>query len=195
MAIEEIIRKIELETEEKTKQILTSAKEEEKNILEKARAEADKIKEQMLKIRKGEIQENKRREITLADLEARKTVLAEKQKIVSEVYARVLERLENLEPREFRELMKKLILTIASGGEELIIAQKDKHKISPESIKEINQILAKQKKEPIRLSEEVHNVPGGFILRKGNLEINISFPALVKSLREKTELEVIKLLF
>lgn len=195
MAIEEIIRKIELETEEKTKQILTSAKEEEKNILEKARAEADKIKEQTLKIRKGEIQENKRREITLADLEARKTVLAEKQKIVSEVYAQVLKRLENLEPREFRELMKKLILTIASGGEELIIAQKDKHKISPESIKEINQILAKQKKEPIRLSEEVHNVPGGFILRKGNSEINISFPALVKSLREKTELEVIKLLF
>jgi len=149
----------------------------------------------MLKTGKEEIQEKKEREITLAELEARKTVLAEKQKIISEVYAQILQRLENLSAKEFGELTKKLILNIASGGEELIVAQKDKHKISPESIKEINQILGRQKKEPIHLSQERHNIAGGFVLRKGNLEINFSFPALVKSLREKTESEVIKLLF
>jgi len=195
MAIQDIIHKIELETQTKIKEILSSAKEEERNILANAESEAKKIKEKMLKNGEEELAEKKRRQLTASTLEARRMLLEEKQKIVSEVYEEVQKKLENLSPNEYQKLIRKLILEAANGGEEVIIAEKDKSKISPDFLKDLNRELAKKGKKPLLFSPVTQNISGGFILRSGKLEINSSFPALLKSLREKTEFQVIRELF
>ncbi len=195
MAIQDIIHKIELETQTKIKEILSSAKEEERNILANAESEAKKIKEKMLKNGEEELAEKKRRQLTAATLEARRMLLEEKQKIVSEVYEEVQKKLENLSPNEYQKLIRKLILEAANGSEEVIIAEKDKSKIDTDFLKDLNRELAKKGKKPLLFSPVTQNISGGFILRSGKLEINSSFPALLKSLREKTEFQVIRELF
>jgi len=195
MGLEEIIRKIVSETETKVKEILTLAKEEKRNILAQAENAAQKIKEKMLKNGEEELGEKKQRQITLVKLEAQKTLLEEKQKIINEVYLGVKEKLENFSSQEYRKLLKELILKFATGGEEIIVAEKDKSKIDPDFLKDLNHELAKKDREPLSLSLVTRNIPGGFILRLRKLEINLSFPALIKFLREKTESQVVKILF
>lgn len=195
MALEEIIRKIELEREKKIKEILTSAKEEERSILARAESDAEKIKKKIIETGEKEIIAKKQAEITMAQLEARKTLLAEKQKIISEVYTEVLKKIEELPKEEYRKLLKELILKVANGGEEIIVAKKDRSKIDPDFLKEINRELARKEKKPLTLSSDEQNIPGGFLLRSGKSEIKLTFSLLVKSLREKTESQVVKLLF
>ena len=195
MGLEEIIRKIVSETETKVKEILTLAKEEKRNILAQAENAAQKIKEKMLKNGEEELGEKKQRQITLVKLEAQKTLLEEKQKIINEVYLGVKEKLENFSSQEYRKLLKELILKFATGGEEIIVAEKDKSKIDTDFLKNLNHELAKKDKKSLSLSPVTRNIPGGFILRLRKLEINLSFPALIKFLREKTESQVVKILF
>lgn len=177
------------------KEILTSAKEEERNILARAETEAENIKKKMLKSGEEQLVEKGQRQVTLAKLEARKTLLEEKQKIINEVYEEVARKLEGLPLNQYRKLLKELILKFATGGEEVIVTEKDKSKIDTDFLKDLNRELAKRNKKPLSLSTVTRNIPGGFILRSGKLEINVSFPALIKFLREKTEFQVIGELF
>lgn len=149
----------------------------------------------MLETGERELAEKKRRQITLATLEAQRTLLEEKQKIIAEVYTEVLKRIEKLPDDKYRGLLRNLILKLAAGGEELIIGEKDRSKISPDFLKDLNRELEGRGKKPLKLSLEVRNIPGGFILRLRKSEVNVSFPLLIKSLREKTEFRVIGELF
>ncbi len=195
MAIEDIIKKIESETETKINKFLSSAKEEEKNILTQAGNEAEKIKEKTIATGKEEYAHKKNRQISAVTLEAQKKLLAEKQKIVAEVYAEVLKRLGTLAKDKYRELLRILILKLAGGGEEIIIADNEKTKIDNNFLKDLNRELRKAGKKPLTLSFTNRNIPGGFILRSQEVEINVSFPLLIRSLREKTEFPVIGILF
>lgn len=195
MAIEDIIKKIESETETKINKFLSLAKEEEGNILTRAGNEAEKIKEKTIATGKEEYAHKKNRQISAATLEAQKKLLAEKQKIVAEVYEEVLKRLGTLAKDKYRELLRILILKLAGGGEEIIIADNEKTKIDDNFLKDLNRELQKAGKKPLTLSFTNRNIPGGFILRSQQVEINVSFPLLIRSLREKTEFPVIGILF
>ncbi|HCJ66579.1 MAG TPA: hypothetical protein DHV62_04455 [Elusimicrobia bacterium] len=195
MAIEDIIHKIESATETKIKEILTSAKEEEKNILTQTEIEAEKIKKRILETGKKELAEKKSRQITITTLEARKTLLAEKQKIISEIYTEVLKKIEGLPKNEYSQLLKGLVLKLANGGEEIIVAERDKSKIDSNFLKDVNRELAKKGKKSLTFSSVMRNIPGGFLLRSGESEINVSLPLLIKSLRETTESQLVKVLF
>lgn len=195
MAIEDIIKKIESETETKINKFLSSAKEEEGNILTRAVNEAEKINQKTIATGKEEYAHKKNRQISAVTLEAQKKLLAEKQKIVAEVYAEVLKRLGTLAKDKYRELLRILILKLAGGGEEIIIADNEKTKIDNNFLKDLNRELQKAGKKPLTLSFTNRNIPGGFILRSQQVEINVSFPLLIRSLREKTEFPVIGILF
>ncbi len=195
MAIEDIIRKIESVSETKIKEILTSAKEEESNILAQAEIEAEKIRNKILETGNKELAEKRSRQITMTTLEARKTLLAEKQRIIGGIYAGVLKKIEELPKDEYTRLLKGLILKLANGGEEIIIAERDKPRIGANFLKELNRELTKKEKKPLTFSSMVRNIPGGFLLRSGESETNVSLPLLIKLLREDTELQVVKVLF
>lgn len=195
MAIEDIIKKIESETETKINKFLSSAREEEGNILTQAGNEAEKIKEKTITAGKEEIANRKNRQISAVTLEAQKKLLAEKQKIIAEVYEEVLKKLGTLAKDKYRELLRILILKLAGGGEEIIIADNEKTKIDNNFLKDLNRELQKAGKKPLTLSFTNRNIPGGFILRSQQVEINVSFPLLIRSLREKTEFPVIGILF
>ncbi len=204
MALEDIISKINEDASLEVDEILKKARNKAKEIISLGTKEAEKIKENIIKKALDEEQKNKDSALALANLEARKNILEFKQSVISGIYNKVLEDLRNLSLQDYQNLIRNILLENASGEEEIIISSSDEDKInqpvaSPlgeQFINMVNQKLVdKGKKGNLSLYSERRNFNGGFILRRGKLEMNYSFTNLVNNLRDKTESEVIKILF
>lgn len=197
MSLEKILEKIIQDSEEEIRKILDEAKSRASQIIEEGKREAEKVAGELT--RGGEENARKVKEIivTLASLESRKRILGEKQRILGELYLEVEKRIRNLNGRDYRELVKKIMLESCQTGEELVvIGENDRKRIDQKLIESVNAELVKAgKKGKLKLSPEPVSIPDGFILKLGKIEINNSWENILRSLREKTEDEVIKLLF
>jgi len=197
MSLEKILEKIKEDSEEEIRKILDEAKSRASQIIEEGKREAEKVAGELT--REGEENARKVKEIivTLASLESRKRILGEKQRILGEVYLEVEKRIRNLNGRDYRELVKKIMLESCQTGEELVvIGEKDRKRIDQKLIESVNAELVKAgKKGKLKLSPEPASIPDGFILKLGKIEINNSWENILRSLRENTEDEIIKLVF
>jgi V/A-type H+-transporting ATPase subunit E len=68
--------------------------------------------------------------------------------------------------------------------------------LGPGFIAGINtQLKARGIKGELKLSDEARGISGGFILKKGDIEVNNTFEALIRMTRDELEAEVVKVLF
>lgn len=185
MALEDIIKKIKKETEEKIKEIKERSKKEIEKIEEEYKKEIEKKKKEILDLAKEN--EEKRIESCRIQLsmETKNLLLKKKNEILDEVYNKVLEKLSSLNENDYLKLILNLLKDCPENGE--IIPAKGKEKIIQKAI------LESRKK--IRLSHQSLPIKGGFIFTSEDLEIDNSFENLIKIIREKTEIEVAKILF
>ena len=197
MAIEDILRKIRSEAEAKADEIIHNAENERENILKKAEEEAALLKEKLLKEGKDSAAQERKREITMTNLEAKKNILAIKQKLIEEAFERALNSLYSFPAEEYRNAIKKMLISaVVSGEEEIIVSVADKEKLTSVFIAEVNEALKKKgKKGNLRLSSEERNIRGGFILRDGRKEINLSFDSLIEEKRDELEESLIGIIF
>ena len=196
MALEDIIAKINEDASLKAEQILTEAENKKAEIISSRIKDAEKIKEDMVRKALEKGQKERESTLALAKLSARKHILKSKQSIVSKVYDKVLEDLRNLPLKDYQKLIENILVENASGDEEVIIADSDKDRISQKFIDKVNKkLISRKKKGKLTLSVQTRKFDKGLILRKGKLEINYSFSNLLKSLRDKTESEVVTTLF
>lgn len=197
MPLEKILEKIIRDNEKEIRKIIDEAESRASRIVEEGRGEAERVVSDLSREGEENARKVKERIVTLASLESRKRVLAEKQRILGEVYQEVEKRIRNLNGKDYRGLVKKIILQSCETGEELVVVGKnDKKKIDQKLINGMNAELVKAgKKGKLKLSSEPASIPDGFILRSGRIEISNSWDNILRSLREKTEDEVIKLLF
>jgi len=197
MSLEKILEKIRQDSEEEIRKILEEAKSRASQIIEEGKREAEKVAKGLS--REGEENGRKVREriVTLASLESRKRILGEKQRILGDIYREVEERIRNLNSRDYRELVKKIMLESCQSGEELVVVgENDRKRIDEQLIETVNAELVKAgKKGKLKLSSEPASIPDGFILKLGKIEMSNSWANILRSLREKTEVEVIRLLF
>jgi len=197
MSLEKILEKIIQDSREEITKILDEAKSRASQIIEEGKREAEKVTRELTREGEENARKVKERIVTLASLESRKRILGEKQKILAELYLEAEKRIRNLNGRDYRELVKKIMLESCQTGEELVvIGENDRKRIDQQLIKSVNAELEKAGKNgKLKLSSEVAPIPDGFILKSGKVEINNSWGSILRSLREKTEGEVIKLLF
>jgi V/A-type H+-transporting ATPase subunit E len=188
--------------------ILEEARQQARINLEHARSEADAIIGEAKEAagKKGaQITENARREagerrgrlISTAELEGRKKVLQAKQEMVEEAFKIALEKLNAVPDTQYESTLIDMIAGAMPGGEaEIILSSRDRERLSRGFAGAVNQRLAQSGcTGSVRLSEEVRNINGGFILKCGSVEINNSFEAIVRMLRSELEAEVVKILF
>ena len=154
MAIKDIKAKIISDAEIEANKIINEATNKAKEIEEEAEKEARDIKSKILKRINQEILFKKGKIITEANLEAKKTVLLEKIKIIDETFKKALENIMNLDDEQYRNFIEKIILdNIDRGDETIFISTLDKDRITKDFIQEINYKLeAKSKKGNINLS-------------------------------------------
>lgn len=196
MAFEDILKRIREDGRKEAGQVRKEAEEEAKRILEETKKESSSVKEKILHDAQTSIRDEKRRILTMANLEARKKVLGKKQDLIEQTFQKALNHLGHLSDEEYRKAIKKMLLrTVESGEEEVIISPGEK-RITLALLNEVNEELSsKGKQGKLKLSSERREFQGGFILKAGRKEVNSTFDSLFKERREELEAEVAKILF
>jgi V/A-type H+-transporting ATPase subunit E len=197
MAIKDIKAKIISDAEIEANKIINEATNKAKEIKEEAEKEGRDIKSKILKRINQEILFKKGKIITEANLEAKKTILLEKIKIMDETFKKALENIMNLDDEPYRNFIKKIILdNIDKGDETIFISTLDKDRITKDFIQEINYNLeAKSKKGNINLSSSYLQIKGGVIIGLNNVKKNSSLELIFKKVREELEIKISQYLF
>ena len=197
MTIKDINNKIISDAKIQASKIITQAEDNRNNIIKKGEKEADNVKKVILYKINQEASLKKCKILTEANLEAKKTILLEKQKIMEDVFDKALESIAKLNSKDYLNFIKKLILdNIESGDETIFTGSLDKNKICKDFIEEINKELkAKDKKGELRLSTSYLPIKGGVVIGSGKIRKNISLEFLLKKIREELEIQISKDLF
>lgn len=196
MPFEKITERILLDANNKAEKIKTEARTGVEEILIQAQDESEKMKSQILRESETNGAEERKRILALTRLEARNSVLSEKQELVELVFERATEKLLSLSDDRYQQFIKNLLLKTAMvGDEEVIICSSDKNRITPELLNDVNKSLVeKGKKGNLKLADETRDIGGGFILRSGRIETNSSISSLIGSIREEMGIKVLQTL-
>ena len=195
-----------MDAEQVVEKILADAKAEAEKIKseaqEKENAEQVKLDEQLSDYKKqtdiiaqkaGE--DKKAHLLAAARMDIAKDYLAEKRKILDEVFAQARQKLQNLPDGEYCKLMTKLMLKAVETGDEEVIVDNNEKRIDQKFIKNINRELGPGYKGNLRLADVRGNLGGGFILKRGKIKNNVSIEVLLAQARKELEIELAKKLF
>ena len=139
-----------------------------------------------------ELAEREERLISAAQMEARKTVLAAKQAVMEETYAKALEKLRNLPEARYVEVLTELLLQAAPhGAGEVLFSAQDRETVGQAAVDAANGKSGGK----LTLSGETAPIQGGFILKDGNVEVNCAFDTLVRLQKAETAGQVAQRLF
>lgn len=160
---------------------------------QKAQAEAAAI------IREGEKENEQRvsRVDRTAQLEAKRSVLALKQEMVSKAFDLAKEKLAAMPEADYVAFLTRQIAQAASSGrEELVMSPADHDKCGEKVVKSANEALtAKGLPGALTLSEETRPMTGGFILKQGDVEVNCTVDILLELIRGELAAQVAEVLF
>lgn len=195
MAFEDIINRILEDTKQKTTAIIAEANAKAGTMLTEAQRRTDELKKELLSRAQQRANEEELRIVTLARLDLRKDLLKKKQDQIDAAFDQAYDYLLHLKDDEYKKFIKSLLLTCIETGDEVVIPPVNGRLVLTRKIvDEINKEL-KGKKGNVTLSSERRDISGGFIVRRGKQEINYSLDAIIHTLREKLEPQVVRILF
>jgi V/A-type H+-transporting ATPase subunit E len=186
-------------------------------ILADARAEAEKIAKQARDAQAAEdarhneqLQEYTRQTHLLAEkaahdekshllsaarMQMAKDYLAEKTKILEEVFLQARRQVESLPDEQYRDLMTRLIGQAVQTGDEQVVIGRNENRINQDLVNQVNQRLGPAGKGGLKLSGERLNITGGFVLRRGKVKTNVSLDVLLDQARKELEIDLAKEIF
>ena len=127
-----------------------------------------------------------------SQLACRQRVLAAKQQLIDEAFARTAQALTALPQVEYVDLLAALAAENGSGDEELLLSAHDRETVGAAVVDAAN---AKRPGTAFRLSDETRDTGGGLVLRRDRVELNCSFTEKLRQLRQEESSAVAKLLF
>jgi V/A-type H+-transporting ATPase subunit E len=197
MSLEKILERIRQDAQGEIDKIKSNVSATVDDITKKAQADAETLKTKLLEEAKNEAEQHKQRIVSMEKLELRNALLDEKQKAIDIAFQKALDGLIKMDINRYRKMLVDMIVSnVATGDEEIILSKKDKTRLGDGFIKEINRQLAKNdKKGNLIMSKDSYDMIGGFVLRRGDIELNSSFESLFKSSRDDLESEVSEKLF
>lgn len=131
--------------------------------------------------------------LAAARMEAAKQYLAEKVKILDDVFDQVRRQFRELPDKQYRELMAKLMAEAVETGDEQVIAASDDARIDGKLVEAVNGRL--KGKGKLKLAAKKEPLPGGFVLKRGQIRTNVSIDVLVDQARNDLIIELAKDLF
>ena len=127
-----------------------------------------------------------------SQLVCRQRVLAAKQQLIDDAFARAAQALTALPQADYIDLLASLAAENGSGDEELLLSKADRDAVGAAVVEAAN---AKKPGAAFRLSEETRDTGGGLVLRRGRVELNCSFTEKLRQLRQEESSAVAQLLF
>jgi len=195
MDAEQVVEKILADAKAEAEKIKSEAQEKENSEQAKLDEQLSDYKKQTDIIAQKAGEDKKAHLLAAARMDIAKDYLAEKRKILDEVFAQARQKLQNLPDGEYCKLMTKLMLKAVETGDEEVIVDNNEKRIDQKFIKNINRELGPGYKGDLRLSGEKQNLGGGFILKRGKIKNNVSLEVLLNQARKELEIELAKKLF
>ena len=195
MEAEQVIEKILSDANGEAEKIKSQADEKEsaqQASLDEQLAEHEKQTQDLAK-KAGE--EKKAHLLAAARMDVAKEVLAEKRKILDEVFDKAQAQLKALDDEQYCRLMSRLMIDAVETGDEEVIVDKNETRIDQKFIKQVNRELGPGFKGNLRLSNEKQDIGAGFILRRGKIKNNVSLKVLLDQARKELEIELAKEVF
>jgi len=197
-----------MEAKQVVDKILADAKAEAEKIKKQTKAneaaEQAKLNEQLDEYKKQtEIFAKKAGEdeqshiLAAARMDIAKQLLAEKRKILDNVFEQTRQQLQNLPENEYRSLCTKLMLEAVETGDEEVVIDKSEQRINQDLIYQVNQQLSSKGKGKgeLKLSDQKQDIGAGFILKRGQIKTNVSLDVLLEQTRKELEIDLAKELF
>lgn len=188
MGKEEIITRILADAEAEAAEIIRSAEERAREITAsaKARAAEDMAEAEAEAIAQARrISEGK---AVAARLESTKILLAEKRRVMDEIYARALKNLLALNESQSLKLIERLLDENAEEGDVIVLAKNFAYASGVAQLPVI-------KKRGLTLSTERADISGGCLLRGKKSDKDLSYSALLNADKDEYQAEIAAKLF
>lgn len=198
MAVEDIVKKIIKEAEEKAQSVMDEYKTEADKIKKEKKEWLKAFEDQEKEKIEQDADDHNKRLIQMAELEMRKDILDLKQKLITDVFLKVEDKILSMPKDDYQKLIENMIIKyIHTGDEEILISEHDKDRITSDFIDKINKKLKDKLKEEgkLKLSKEYANIKAGFLLKSDKIQYNSSLESMLRELREQSESEIVKKLF
>ncbi len=195
MEAEQVVEKILADAKAEADKIKKEAEEKEAAEQAKLTEQLDEYKKQTELLAKKAGEDEKSHILAAARMDVAKEYLAEKRKILDEVFEQARRQLQNLPDEEYRALIKKLLLDTLETGDEEVVIDTNENRIDHKFIKEVNRELGPGFKGNLRLSDQRQDLGVGFILKRGKIKTNVSLEVLLDQARKELEIELAKELF
>jgi vacuolar-type H+-ATPase subunit E/Vma4 len=184
MSIEGIQIRIMEDAKKEAQSIVDQANKEAKSIDEANMKEAEQYFEKKLKLLEERYSREMERTILSRRLALRKKLLDARQKWMAKAFQDAYQDLVRQDLDEYKDLMIELIGKVSlHKDEEIIFGTKGDEKLLSQIVGELN----RKHKGNFTLSKERRDFPWGFILRRGNVETNVSIDSLFRYKRNDLE--------
>ncbi len=195
MEAQQVINKILSEAQGEADKIKSDAQQK----LSEEQAQLDKqlseYKEQTNQLAKKAAEDKKAQMFAAARMDIAKKYLAQKRKLLQEVFDKAKEQLALMPDEQYQQLMKKLTKAAVETGDEEVIVDINEKRLDHEFIKQVNRELGPGFHGNLRLSQEKQAIGGGFILQRGKIRNNVSLAVLLDDAKKELEIELAKELF
>jgi V/A-type H+-transporting ATPase subunit E len=195
MEAQQVIEKILAEANAEAEKLKKQAQEKEAAEQAKLDGQLSQFNEQTETLAQKAAEDEKSHVLAAARMDIAKQLLAEKGKILDEVFTQSSQQLQQLPDDQYRQLITKLMLQAVETGEEQVILDKDEARIDQQLIVQVNQQLSANGKGDLKLSDQRRDLGGGFILTRGKIKTNVSFKVILDQARKDLEIDLAKEVF
>ena len=197
MAANKIILKIEEEGAREAAEIVDAAKKKAAASAEKITAAAKVKIEEINAQAAADADEAARRQILIAELEARKNSLDSKRKVLEMAFSQAEQTVAAMPEDKWEQLITSIVVKAAeTGTEKLCVPAADRAKYEGGFLDRLNAALVQAgKKGGLTLSDEAAKFAGGILLQGKTSDFDGSFATILKDVRTRIEKEVADMLF
>lgn len=186
MGVENILEKITLDASSAAEAVVAAAKSEAVGIVEEAKKKAADSYAKSLEAAEKEAIESVNHIRSMAALEARKMKLAAKREVIDETFDAVCKRIKSLPDNEYAAFLAAMANVSAEKGT-LWFSERDSR---------ISELVRPHLKGEFKISKStVKNLPDGFIIKNGSIQVTCSVEELLSVKRAELEPVAVKALF
>ncbi len=195
MNAKEVVDKILAEAKTEADTIRAQAQSKLSDESDRSNAKLDSYKKETDILAKKQAEETTSRMLAAARMGMKKEHVQAKAGLIDEVFEKAEERVNSLPDQQYQELISSLMIKAVETGDEEVVVGKNETRIDQNIIKNVNRKLGPGFKGNLRLADDKADIDGGFILRRGKIQINASTEVLMAQAREELVMELADQLF
>lgn len=195
MDAEQVVQKILSEARCQADKIKAEANEKAATLQDQLAGELVEFQKETDQKAKAAAEDKTERMLASARMQIKKDLLAAKVSLLDEVFQKAREQIKKLPKDQYQELIVSLMKKAVESGDEEVLIAAGENRIDNELIKKVNAKPGPGIKSDLKLAAETADIDGGFILRRGNIQVNVSIEVLISQAKQDLEMELSQELF